>query len=375
MAWGTITECVRIARAVMPGDPDVGPFGPIPTWIGMTSLAAAAFPALNCLQRGQVGIAKVYLLLLGFRLCIAACSPWRWFLGGTVLALPIVLKITPIVPVAFLVFVQFVSAWRAASRDLLRRATACGMGLSCGLIVCVLLVPASLVGWRTNLGHLGTWWRTVAVEAEHSTSDEFAGDSYSRRNQSLCNAVRRLGNWASYCFAGGIHDEGTPEMGPPGTGLAMDSPVVDALLAAARAAALCLLVPLGWRVAGSLDHLALAASFALAGVSTLIVAPIARGHYFVLLLPATMFLGTWLARHARGRMAAWYTIVPAVLTLSHYAWIEGVGRVGLLGIGLTVWYVASCVVLTRRAVPSTAQRGHAGSPCRDAIPLERPLAA
>src|SRR5262249_51211977 len=70
MCWGCYVECVRAGDLLLAGQPVRGMFGRIPTWLGYTGLLAATFPALNCLQRGQVGVAKLYLLLLGFRLLI-----------------------------------------------------------------------------------------------------------------------------------------------------------------------------------------------------------------------------------------------------------------------------------------------------------------
>src|SRR5207302_406633 len=89
--------------------------------------------------------------------------------------------------------------------------------------------------------------------------------------------------------------------------------------------------------------------FSLACVATLVIAPIARGHYFVLLLPGTMFVPVWLLREGRARWALWLAIVPPALTLLHYTLIDFTGRVGLLGIGTTLWYTAACLVVLRTA--------------------------
>ena len=100
LGWGCLRECVRIARVALPSEPLRGPFGPIPTWIGAAAVTAAAVPALNCLQRGQIGIAVLYFLLLGFRLLVQCQNISQAFLAGVVLTLPVVFKATPLLPVA-----------------------------------------------------------------------------------------------------------------------------------------------------------------------------------------------------------------------------------------------------------------------------------
>ena len=352
-AWGCYTECVRIARAVAPQLEGHGPFGPVPVRIGAAAVVAALLPALNCLQRGQVGTVQLYLLLLGLRLFVERASVGRAFLAGAVLALPIVLKVTPIVPVGFLIGSQLVAAladgWRS---DTMRRTGACSCGIAIGLVGTLLVAPACLVGWQANLNHLGTWWHDVALKVEESTGDEFAGDSYSARNQSLANAVHRAGNWAHFTLASGPNDEGLPGRAP-GDGLLMDTPAVDATLAALRALAGCLLLFACYRVGRSQDAAALTAGFGLAGVATLVMAPIARAHYFVLLLPAVMFTSFWLLQQGRARAAWIAAVLPTAFSVAHYVAINPLGRMGLLGIGIAVWYASFCLVLGRGAARAT----------------------
>ena len=83
------------------------------------------------------------------------------------------------------------------------------------------------------------------MRSENTFDDDFAGDSFSKRNQSLSNATRRLGNWADYFFADGPNDEGVDG----GRGLLMDAPIVANSLLAARIAAGCLLLVVGFRTA------------------------------------------------------------------------------------------------------------------------------
>ncbi len=347
MMYGCYSESLRIARAVLPAGPQHSVFGPAPGWIGWSAFVASLLPAFNCLQRGQVGVAKLYLLLLGFRLFLESRHAARAFLAGCVLAMPVVLKVTPLVPVGFLLFEQTLAGWFSNRRSgAPQRATALAAGVACGLAMCLLLLPASVVGWRANLTHLDAWWHNVALRFEETNSD-FAGDSSSMRNQSLTNATERFGNWIDHAFAGGPNDEDPTELRGEGVTFLMDAPIVDHALLGVRVAAGLLLLFVGYRVARRGDMLALAAAFGLAGVSTLVLARIARGHYYVLLFPAVIFTGVWLLRAGHRRAAQVVVIVPAVLSVTHYLLLDSAGRVGVLGLGTTAWYAACCLLLAR----------------------------
>ena len=74
----------------------------------------------------------------------------------------------------------------------------------------------------------------------------------------------------------------------------------------------------------------------------------------MLLLPAI----SWGSGMAVPRSPTWQRAVllwtPLVVTLSHYAWLNFAGRLGVLGIGVTVWYVlAAETMLSRNSVGET----------------------
>lgn len=341
LGWGCYRELVRIARALLPDEPDHGIFGPIPTWIGAAGCTAAMLPALNCLQRGQVGVAKLYLLLLGFRVLVASRSALGPWLAGLILACPIALKITPAVPVAIALGQRWTAAWYAPAASAWQRSRALSLGTAVGLIVCFVLLPASIIGWKANFHHLGTWWTEVALRAENALTDDFAGDTTSVRNQSLVNATHRLGNFIHYQFAGGPIDDGPRQLRRGGPGLLMDTPLVTYVLLVVRVFAAGLIVAVGFRMGKTQDALGQAAAFGLACAATLIVFPIARTHYFLLLLPAVTYVSLWFAHAGRMRWAVGLAIVPCILVIGHYVRLEDVGRVGLLGLGTTVWYITA----------------------------------
>jgi hypothetical protein len=85
---------------------------------------------------------------------------------------------------------------------------------------------------------------------------------------------------------------------------------------------------------------------------------VARGHYFVLFLPAALFVPLWFIKCGAPRRAFRGAVVPALLVVAHYALLEYTGRVGLLGIGTTLWYFAAStqIAFGRTAVtPSVDQ--------------------
>jgi hypothetical protein len=346
MCWGCYRECVRIAAIVSPGEPGEGIFGPVPIWIGCAALAAAILPVLNCLQRGQVGVALLYFLLLGFRLLIESCTARRSFLAGAVFALPIVLKATPLLPVTFVLGQQGIAAWYSLKpRSELTRFGASLSGTLCGLALFLFFVPAAFIGWGTNLRHLDTWWNTVATHEENSLIENFAQDNTTDRNQSLTNAAHHFGNWTIQHMKTGqtVNQQESPR--DDANRLPMDAPLVNTCLLLIRIALGCLLVPVGYCVARSQDRLGQTLGFSLAYLLTLVVCQIARAHYFMIWLPAVIFACLWLIRENRPRLAALYAVVPGILVTAHYLFLHSAGAMGLLGLGTALWYSAVCLTV------------------------------
>jgi hypothetical protein len=320
-------------------------------------------------------VIKLYLLLLGFRLLMQPRSTVKPLWGGCMLALAITLKITPIIPACVAVAQQVISAWTARKKVPASEGWTGTAGLSAGMAVWLLLVPAIAIGWRPNLGHLENWWQSVAVRAESTSEDDFAGNSTTVRNQSLANAAYRFGNWSHYYFASGPHDEGPAQRRKGGPGLLMDSPQIDKAILAVRCLAGCLLLAVSFRMARAQDVLGQTASFGLACVATLIIFTIARGHYYMLLLPANVFVPLWLRQAHRPRWAILAAVVPLLLVLAHYTMLNLAGRVGVLGLGTSAWYFASCCLLLtspQSAAKNVLARQDAATVPQDA---ERPLAA
>lgn len=365
--WGCCREGRLILGELCEGDAGLaGVCRRWSRWLAAAALAAGLFPTLNCLQRGQVGILKLYLMLLGLRLVLAGRSRRAWVCGGVVLSMPVALKIVPILPVALLLVIQLAAALAAgltggaAADGRLARArgrlVASGSGVALGLVLLFLVAPSVLVGWRANLGHLQTWSRLVLPAGGDAETARLAGlEEHTVRNQSLGNAVYRLGSFLGYVFADGPDDRLIQTFDPPP--MAMDAAIVGRVLLGVRAGLLLALLAIGIRLGLCGDGLSLSLGFALACVAMLVVSPISRGHYFMFLVPAAVLLPLWLQRRGMPRAAAAMCIVPGLLSVSHYALLQHAGRVGLLGLGTTGWLVAAMVLVemaARRTRPQAA---------------------
>lgn len=355
MCFGSYFECRRLLQFVTLTRCASEGTTPFPRWaVGLVWIGAAVtavLPALNCLQRGQMGVALLYPLLLGFRLIVTGSTAGSWLAGGIVLALPIALKLTPALPVGCVVIVLFVAAARFG-RDVTdshwQRALNSNTGFVAGSILFFLLIPASLVGWDKNLACLRTWHEKVVTKVNDVRSDDFAEKVDSPRNQSLTNAVFRFGNWVAFEIAGGPDDRVT---GKANGSMPMDAPLVSQVLLVARCLAILALLGTCVRAGCSNDPVLWGVAFGLACVATFIVSPVARGHYFVLFLPAVLFVPLWLMQCAKPREAIRAAVIPAVLVALHYLLLKYAGRIGVLGIGTTLWYFAECarVIFDREA--------------------------
>src|SRR5262249_44248289 len=156
---------------------------------------------LNCLQRGQVGILLTYFLLLGFRCVLTSRSAWVALLGGIILALPVAIKIIPALPVGCLcLLLVAAAALRHWAREFTWQAISVSSGVVAGLLLYLFVIPSLAIGTETNTKYLTTWF-DLAVHGDQGEIDDDV-TVHTMRNQSLSNAIYRLGNWVAYEFAG-----------------------------------------------------------------------------------------------------------------------------------------------------------------------------
>ena len=351
MAAGCLSECRKIVQRIQEAFEGRHPADRrnLPGWLVVATAVTILFPFLNTLQRGQVGIAVLWPLLLGFRVISETQRRFWWFWGGTLLALPVVMKVTPALPVSILLLQQFVAAVRTERSPIARRRFVhCVSGFTVGMIVFLLLVPTILIGWEDNSRHLRTWYTDVVANARLGEAQNF--DAHSVRNQSLNNAVYLLGNWSAYTFAGGPDDRGTSLPTVPPTPLPMDAPIVRTVLVVPRVLLALLLIVVAVRWHWETEGAGHVAAFSLACAMSLPLSPISWGHHFLILLPGILFI-PWALYEAHRSAARWLAILAATLILVHFSMLGfsgGIaGRLGLLGIGITIWCTVAGVYLLR----------------------------
>jgi hypothetical protein len=362
LAWGCYVEMrwlLDMMRKARDKEED-----PIPeAWFLWLGLATAVWPLLNCLQRGQVGVFLLYPLLAGLRLVLNENSRERWFWGGVLLMLPVVIKLTPALPVLTLWFLLAVQGFGRV--HLIPRLQFTSLGLLGGALLFVLLLPGVLLGWQRNIDLLAHFQRNVLTKVDDVRTEDFGEKVTSKRNQSLANATYRLGNWLAARVGLGPDDllvEKSPaeiaevlgtQAQPDGKAqpggqdepaerprllMPMDSEVINWALKFVRGLAGLACLLLAAVCAVRRNRLAVLGCYGLAMVATFVVSPVARGHYFVLWMPAVVWVPLWLARHQQPQLARWVAIVPAVLVTLHYVLLDFTGRIGLLGLGCTAWF-------------------------------------
>jgi len=357
MVWGCYRETLRLWRLCR-GTENHGGVNDRKTlrWIGIGAMVAVLFPVLDCLQRGQLGIFVLYLMLLGLRLVFERESWPKSVAGGLVLALAIVFKVIPVLPVFFLIF--FLGARRLRhpeEADGLSRWAGTSGGVLAGLILFVWIVPSLFIGWQSNAGHLKTWAQLVGTQVVEASAEAHFSNPRVPRNQSLSNALYHTGNQMVFWFSD--VSEPNPWLYNETAGRFMTSPAVTKTVLAIRVLLCLLLIPVGWRMAVRGGPLGAAAAFGMACMAMLIVSPIARGHYFMLEWPAVLFVSLWLWKHRGSRKALLAAGIPALLSVMHYVFMtfpqmfgplkSGTLLLGTLGIGTALWYAGIAYYLSQ----------------------------
>jgi hypothetical protein len=234
------------------------------------------------------------------------------------------------------------------------RAFGAVAGTSVGLLLFLLMLPSLFVGPAANWRHLQTWFDRVVVHRDMGAENN--SGFYSVRNQSLDNAVARLGNWAAFELAGGPSDQLTEDAA--GTSRAPAEPAgLHRALTAVKGLLGLLLLAVAWRAARRNDLVEIAAVFGLACTLALIVSPLSWAHHYLIWLPALVTVPPWIWQRGESRWAAWLAIAPCVLMVVHYLLLDWTGRAGVLGLGTTVWFIAACYVSLRQPIAASTEYG------------------
>jgi hypothetical protein len=376
LAFGCYSESRRLWTLLAPSDDgDVGVGRNSAFVMGTCASLTVLLPTLECLQRGQVGIALVYPLLLGFRLALGGRSWPVRYVGGIVLAWAIVVKLIPALPVAVFVLQRWAAALAPSrSRWSSRRAAVLTLGLASGVFLFTLAIPAAYVGWTQNLHHLRTWSRKVLTSSDIGRQAFVEVDNDG--NQSFSNAAHLLASRVRGDATAGADVSTDPaahrQWVAAVTAISArrrGDYVTAKWVRGVQVAVLALLIVLGLVTGLRNDLLGQAATYGLACVAIVLVSPVAWTHYYVLWLPSMLFVPLWLVRRGRLRAARAVATVPVGLIWVHYVAKPWLGYFGLLGLSTLLWYLAvvTLSILIRASYTSPRLHGRrtTGSRSRD----------
>jgi hypothetical protein len=327
LALGCIVESLRLIRLVRCNIPDH-----VVTWLSIAAAGAVTLPTFNALQRGQIGLVLLYPMLLGLRMILQRGGARGGVIGGAVLSLAAVIKVFPALPALFIAVIRTI----APGRDGRRAGAGLWLGGTLGAILFLLIIPAAIVGWNSNIQHLKRWSSGVVLNEQ--LAEETGFNIHTERNQSFSNSL--------FLLSARLRGYTEIDPGPHPAKALEEHPAYEALVAAIRVGFVALLLMVGLALAGRGDALGLAAGFGMACLLTLMVSPLAWVHYYLIQFPALLFVPMWLWREGRQRSALVAAVLPVVLVVGHYAWVHGIGDFGVLGLGTAGWFVgSSCVIL------------------------------
>jgi hypothetical protein len=329
LAFGCFVEAGRLWRLV------AGPETRGIRWLGGCAALAVLLPFLDCMQAGQLGIAILYLLMVGSRLVLQGKSWALWFLGGLTLSLPASIKLVPSLPVVFLLFQQWlaVALPRRSGRPWGRAITSTA-GVSSGALLFLLVIPGSILGWNRNLQYLDVWQKQIVTNERVGSDSNFNIHSY--RNQSLANAV--------YLWSESTREYPTADSVPlPVRG--RPERIAHPIVPIAIGVILVVLLAVVAIVSRRGDGLDAFTAFSLACCAILLVSPLSWGHYFMAELPALICVPIWLWRRGMPIAARVAAVIPVMLSWSYYLAMPWIGGLGVLGLGTAGWFLVACGVM------------------------------
>jgi len=325
-----------------PGD---APPIPMPAYIAIGAIAAVTLPALNSLQRGQVGLLVIWPLMAGFRLLWTSRRAWPAIAGGVLMSFPAVMKLLPALPAAFALLMAIAAALVGASRGRAlasarsvaaseapgggaapRRAANAFVGLLLGAALFAFVVPAALIGPSRTIDASGIFWRQVMTNPSFSTDWEF--EIHANRNQSLDSAAWKLVR----SLSGGERVAADPLGREKGAHAEAPRPRwFDFASTACRGALGLGALVVSLRLARHGIRGAFA-GFGVAALATLVISPVSWGHHFSMLLPAMLAVPAFLESRGRSLASFTFSIGIGAAVLLHYASIDALGAIGLLGL-------------------------------------------
>ena len=358
LCFGCYAEASRLWRFLVSRDQDSPQRDSLSLWVGACVGMTVLLPTLACLQRGQVGIALLYALLLGYRLVLTGKRWTSRFLGGVVLAWAVVLKLVPALPVGFMLWQHWIRALSpGGGRREFVRASVLSLGVTAGVFLFLLAIPGAALGWNTNLRHLQTWSQKVVLSDDPGSSYKAYLDS--TNNQSFTNAVHLLvarlrverpDDLKSIMVRFAKTPAERQRAEDAATALMRQADhTTQRFVRIAKGLLLTLLFGLALVPARN-DLTGHAVAFGLACLGILLISPVAWTHYYMMTLPAILCVPLWLDRKGHPKTARWMAGAPLLLVWTHFLAKQWVGPIGLLGLGITVWFLAVCALVIRERV-------------------------
>ena len=213
-------------------------------------------------------------------------------------------------------------------------ASALSAGVLAGAFLFLLATPASMLGWQKNLGYLSTWQTGIVSNQRLDQSKNF--NIRSARNQSLANAV--------YLSMNATSRAGLPRNKAFMRGARADR-MVHPAVRVVTGILIVLLLSVGLVLGRRKSALDQATAYSLALCATLVVSPLAWGHYYMSLVPAVLCVPLWLLSRGRPRLARVFAVIPPVLSWAHYVAMPYVGEAGVLGLGTAAWFLCACCLI------------------------------
>lgn len=328
---GCFSECRRLLEMLLPAaKPSLLKNRVVRSAVGLIAWLTAFFPFVNTMQRGQVGIAVLYPLLLGFRIVLQNQTRMRLFGGGVIFAVPVVLKLTPAMPVGFVILQQYAAASSNTLRTNWRDALCVTSGVVTGLILFLLVIPSIAVGTSENFTHLESWVQRVVAPDDAGTVNDFK--SHRPRNQSFSNAMTLPGRYF-----------GRPNMA-----------FLDWVIKGILGGLVLALLLIGLKISRK-TRAGQAAAFGISCGLSLMVSPLSWGHHYTLMVPGALLVSIWAVDTLKLKTAMVLGSIPPILCWLHWTTLEMSAQLGLLGIGTALWLAVVLVLFQRELRKSNDQ--------------------
>jgi hypothetical protein len=153
---------------------------------------------------------------------------------------------------------------------------------------------------------------------------------HSFRNQSLANGVYLWSKATARAPSAGLQAQAVPDR---------PERVVHPAVRVVIVVVVLLLLAVTLALARLENRLAQATAYSLACCATLLVSPLAWGHYYMVEAPALLCVPLWLLRRGMPNLARAMAVIPPLLSWSYYVAMPYTGALGLLGLGTTAWFL------------------------------------